>query len=86
MRVSQTPTQRLIPDTRAFLRVFGMSHVLTSNDAVTGLFLAQAALTILEDDVDLGGGGVFTPACLGQGFVDRVDAAGFRFETKTISD
>lgn len=50
---------------------------------MTGIFLAQAALTILEDDIDLGGGGVFTPACLGQGFIDRVDAAGFKIETKT---
>ncbi|CAN8096767.1 unnamed protein product [Discula destructiva] len=51
---------------------------------LTGIFLAQAALTILEDNVeDLGGGGIFTPACLGQGLVDRVDAAGFKFETKT---
>ncbi|KAJ4392169.1 hypothetical protein N0V93_005792 [Gnomoniopsis smithogilvyi] len=50
---------------------------------LTGIFLAQAALTVLEDDIDLGGGGVFTPACLGQGFVDRVHAAGFRIETKT---
>lgn len=51
---------------------------------VTGMFLAQGALTLLEDDVDLGGGGVFTPACLGQGFVDRVGASGFKIETKTI--
>lgn len=52
---------------------------------VTAVFLAEAARTLLEDDVDLGGGGVFTPACLGQGFVDRVDATGFKIETKTIS-
>lgn len=52
---------------------------------VSGIFLAQAAVTILEDDIDLGGGGVFTAACLGQGFADRVDAAGFKIETKTIS-
>lgn len=50
---------------------------------MTGIFLAEAALTVLEDDIDLGGGGVFTPACLGQGFVDRVNAAGFKVETKT---
>lgn len=52
---------------------------------MTGIFLAQAALTVLEDKVDLDGGGVFTPACLGQGFVDRVDAAGFKMETKTTA-
>ena len=52
---------------------------------VTGAFLAQAAATLLEDDVDFGVGGIFTPACLGQGFVDRLDSVGFkiRLETKT---
>lgn len=62
---------------------FCTGRLLTTDAIVTGIFLAQAALTILEDDVDLGGGGVFTPACLGQGFIDRVDAAGFRIETKS---
>ncbi|PSR94426.1 Saccharopine dehydrogenase-domain-containing protein [Coniella lustricola] len=51
---------------------------------LTGVILAQSALTILEDDLDLGGG-VFTPACLGQGVIDRLDASGFRFETKTLT-
>jgi short subunit dehydrogenase-like uncharacterized protein len=50
---------------------------------VSGLFLAQAALTILEDDLGLDGG-VYTPACLGQGFVDRADAAGFNIVVKTL--
>lgn len=58
--------------------------LVADHSQVTGVFLAEAAITLLEDDVDLGGGGVFTPACLGQGFVDRVDAAGFKIETKTI--
>ncbi|KUI59820.1 hypothetical protein VP1G_07044 [Cytospora mali] len=54
--------------------------------ALTGVFLAQGAATILEDDIDLGGGGVFTAACLGQGFVDRLDGVGFKIETKTITN
>lgn len=53
---------------------------------MTGAFLAQAAATLLEDDVDLGAGGVFTPACLGQQFVDRLDGAGFKIETETVSE
>lgn len=52
---------------------------------MTGIFAAEAALTLLEDDIDLGGGGVFTPACLGQGWVDRLDRSGFKIETKSIS-
>ncbi|TWU76689.1 hypothetical protein ED733_001038 [Metarhizium rileyi] len=50
---------------------------------LTGVFLAQGALTILEDDLELGGG-LFTPACLGQKYLDRMNGAGFKVEVKTI--
>ncbi|KAI9166806.1 putative trans-acting enoyl reductase [Paramyrothecium foliicola] len=50
---------------------------------LSGLFLAEAALTILEDDLHLEGG-VYTPACLGQGFLDRADAAGFNVVVKML--
>jgi short subunit dehydrogenase-like uncharacterized protein len=42
-------------------------------------------LTILEDDLRLEGG-VYTPACLGQGFLDRADAAGFNIVVRTMDD
>ncbi len=48
---------------------------------VTGVFLAEAVRTILKDQHDLSGG-VYTPACLGQKFIDRLDDAGFKFERK----
>ena len=51
---------------------------------MSGLLLAQAAATILEEDLELEGGGIYTPACLGQGFIDRLDGAGFHFETKIV--
>ena len=57
--------------------------LLTAIAAVTGILMAQGALTILEDDTKLDGG-VYTPACLGQGFIDRLDAAGLHFETDTV--
>ncbi|OAQ70339.1 saccharopine dehydrogenase [Pochonia chlamydosporia 170] len=50
---------------------------------LTGVFLAEGALTILEDDLDLGGGS-FTPACLGQGYIDRLNDAGFKVEVRTV--
>ena len=50
---------------------------------MTGVFLAEGALTILEDDLDLGGGS-FTPACLGQGYIDRLNDAGFKVEVRTV--
>jgi short subunit dehydrogenase-like uncharacterized protein len=51
---------------------------------VTGVFLAEAASTLLEEDVQLPGG-IYTAACLGQGFIDRLDKAGFKIETKSVT-
>ena len=50
---------------------------------VTAACLAQAASTILQDDVQLEGG-VYTPACLGQKYLDRLDSIGFKVETKLV--
>ncbi|ORY69591.1 Saccharopine dehydrogenase-domain-containing protein [Pseudomassariella vexata] len=50
---------------------------------LTATFLAQGAATILQDDLKLKGG-IYTPACLGQGYVDRLNATGFKMETRTI--
>lgn len=52
---------------------------------VTGLFLAEGALTLLEDDTDLPGG-FFTPACLGFGLIDRANKAGFKLSWKTLEN
>lgn len=73
-------------DTAAGRQAFCRAWFNGSVYALTGVFLAQAAATVLEDDIDLGGGGVFTAACLGQGFVDRLDDAGFKIETKTLTN
>lgn len=53
------------------------------NEPVTGVFLAQGALTILEDDLKLDGGS-YTPACLGQSYLDRLNEAGFKVDVKTV--
>ncbi|OAQ98238.1 hypothetical protein LLEC1_05104 [Akanthomyces lecanii] len=58
-------------------RYDGSAYVLT------GILLAEAAATVLQDDVKLDGG-VYTPACLGQAFIDRLDDAGFHFEVETV--
>ncbi|KAK4252088.1 hypothetical protein C7999DRAFT_27329 [Corynascus novoguineensis] len=50
---------------------------------LTGILLAEAASTLLEEDVDLPGG-VYTAACLGQPFIDRLSRGGFRIETKRL--
>lgn len=48
---------------------------------MTGLFLGSAAWTLLDEDVELDGG-FFTPACLGQGFIDRARVGGFKLDVK----
>ncbi|KAF5020756.1 hypothetical protein F66182_7216 [Fusarium sp. NRRL 66182] len=50
---------------------------------LTGMLLAETAATILEDDVQLSGGS-YTPACLGQGLIDRLDKGGLKFDVKII--
>jgi short subunit dehydrogenase-like uncharacterized protein len=53
---------------------------------VSGLFAAQAALTLLKDDVTAKklGGGFMTPATLGQPFLDRLAYEGFKIEVKMV--
>lgn len=48
---------------------------------VTGIFLAEAASTILRDDHKLSGG-VYTPACLGESFISRLEPHGIKFERR----
>lgn len=70
------------PKPQAFCRAWyegGMYHL-------TGLLLTEAAITLLKDDVVAKklGGGILTPATLGQPYIDRIDKAGFRFETRML--
>jgi hypothetical protein len=50
---------------------------------VTAVFLGSAAWTMLEEDLQLDGG-IYTPACLGQKFIDRANDGGFKMEVKII--
>lgn len=53
---------------------------------MTGIFLAQAAISLLRDDslAKKMGGGVLTPATLGAAYIDRLQKAGIKFETRTL--
>lgn len=55
---------------------------------LTGLLLAEAAMVILRegDSVERFGGGVLTPATLGQPFVDRMQKAGIVLESRLLDD
>lgn len=64
------------------MHVSACSIIETQSDLlVTGISLAEAAISILRDDHSLSGG-VYTPASLGQKFIDRLQTAGFKFEKK----
>ncbi|KAM4054671.1 saccharopine dehydrogenase NADP binding domain-containing protein [Hirsutella rhossiliensis] len=80
-RGTATPDAPSSPGKQAFCR----AQFHGSLYQLTALHLAQAALTILEDDVGLQGG-VYTPACLGQGYLDRVNDAGFKIDVKLLQN
>jgi short subunit dehydrogenase-like uncharacterized protein len=65
------------------MRVSISSHegVSANSTTVTGISLAEAAVSILRDEHKLSGG-VYTPASLGQKFIDRLQGAGLKFEKK----
>lgn len=50
---------------------------------MTGALLSEAAATILYDDLKLPGG-IYTPAYLGQKFVNRLEPAGFIIRKKFL--
>lgn len=52
---------------------------------MTAVLMAEAARTLLEGDHNLEHGGVYTPASLGQGYVDRLDGAGFHLEKGSMT-
>jgi short subunit dehydrogenase-like uncharacterized protein len=47
---------------------------------LTGVFLAEAAITVLRDETPARkyGGGVLTPAMLGQSYIDRLAKVGYQ--------
>lgn len=67
-------------------RAFGRFAFEGSAYHMTGVFLAEAAMSLLKDDSlakELGGG-VLTPATLGAGYVERLQKAGFKMELKML--
>ena len=68
----------------------GMSRFRYEGDIyyLTALFISEAAVCIVKGErtaEDLGGGGMLTPACLGQPFVDRLRKAGCFIECEVAS-
>lgn len=68
-------------------RVFGKLKYEGGMYAFTGLLLAEAAMTILENEEKVkkvSQGGIVTPATLGQEYVDRLDNVGCTIETQVF--
>jgi short subunit dehydrogenase-like uncharacterized protein len=53
---------------------------------LTGVLLSEAAITILRDETAASklGGGVLTPATLGQPFIDRLAKVGYHTEIEIV--
>lgn len=50
--------------------------------SVTAVLLGQAVRTMLEVDTGRLSGGIYTPACLGREYVDRLEEVGLSIRTK----
>ena len=58
---------------------------MVTDRLVTGVLLAQAAITILRDETEAKKmGGILTPACLGQAYLDRLRSTGFKLDVKML--
>ena len=53
---------------------------------MTGVFAAEAAITLLRDETLAGkiGGGFLTPATLGGAYLDRLQKAGVKLEVSVM--
>ena len=69
-------------------RAFGRLRYEGGIYYLTGVFLAEAAMVLLEDKnlVEKLGGGLLTPATLGQHFIDRMTRVGMVLETQMLPD
>lgn len=68
-------------------RVFGRLTYEGPMYVFTGVLMAEAAMTVLENEDKIrkvSRGGIVTPATLGQEYVERLDKAGCHIETKVF--
>ena len=74
-------------DTATPKRAFAKMSYEGGTYYLTGMFLAEGAITILRDQTlaHRFGGGILTPAMLGQPFIDRLRRAGVVYETRLLA-
>ncbi|KAL4750464.1 hypothetical protein BDW72DRAFT_175729 [Aspergillus terricola var. indicus] len=79
-----------IPDQNTPKRVLGkLKYAGSSMYHFTGVLMAEAAMVILENEEKLkkvSGGGIVTPATLGQEYLDRLENIGCRVETQVLEN
>lgn len=76
------------PDAQSGQKAFAKMKFNGSGYHMTGIVLAEGARTILLESDTLAkklGGGILTPATLGQPYLDNLERAGLPIETKLIS-
>ncbi|KAI1376219.1 Saccharopine dehydrogenase-domain-containing protein [Hypoxylon crocopeplum] len=71
------------PQQESSQQAFGRVYYTGSMYGMTAVFLAQAASTILRETIELKGG-IYTPACLGQKYIDHLNDAGLKVETQMM--
>jgi short subunit dehydrogenase-like uncharacterized protein len=64
-------------------KVFPVLVLVLTMRTVTAATLSQAVMTILDDELRLEGG-IYTPALLGENYLDRLQSAGFKVEVKVV--
>lgn len=75
-----------LPDGPSSEKAFGRLLYEGSLYELTAKFLAEGAATILQDDnIHELGGGILTPAMLGEGFIERLKNAGVTIQTKLLT-
>ncbi|PHH63959.1 hypothetical protein CDD81_5178 [Ophiocordyceps australis] len=80
-RGTATPDSPAAADKVALCRVTFRQSLYS----LTAITLAEAAFTILQGDLGLEGG-IYTPACLGPAFVDRLGESGFAMDVTMVNN
>ncbi|ATZ56235.1 hypothetical protein BCIN_13g00840 [Botrytis cinerea B05.10] len=66
-------------------RIFCREYYEGSIYGLTGILIAQGAISLLRDDHKLSGG-IYTPSMLGEKYINRLESANVKFETKVFEN
>lgn len=78
-----------LPDSQSSQKAFASLRFTGSAYRLTGITLSEGAGTILYGENTMAhqiGGGVLTPATLGQQYLDRLEKAGLKLDLKMLNE